>query len=250
MMKRITLFLLVTLIVVLVTGCTLFAGQQPTPTPFAAEFIVMVPTSSTPQMLPSITPQPTEVILPTPIEPIPAVAGVEGLALRNGPGKLFDIRNTYPQDTAFTVLGQAPGGQWYFVIMSNSLSGWMFSKFVTLQDDAVNLPYISVTDALLISGRVTTPDGTPAADIGVSLAPANMDISAGPDAAMTDATGTYYIYVPTDTTGNFSVGPNAWGCEGNLTVGRCELPYQMPGVHSFMLPDDANMTFDFVLIPN
>jgi hypothetical protein len=249
-MRRIALFLLLTLTVSALSACSLLPQQQPTSTPSAADFIVMVPTSSTPQALPSVTPQPTEVILPTAIEPIPAIAGVEGLALRKGPGRLFDIMNTYAQGTAFTVMGKAPGGQWYFVVMPNSLSGWMFSEFVTLQGDAANLPLFSVTGAMVISGRVTTPDGKTATGIGVALSPANMDLAAGPDATMSDASGTYYFYLPEETTGNYVVGANGYNCEGNLIVGNCELPYQFPGVHSFMLPDDAGMAFDFELIRN
>jgi hypothetical protein len=248
-MKHITMFFLVSLMVIALTGCTLFTAQQPTPTE-PAGFIVMVPTSSIPETPPTFTPQPTVATLPTPIDPIQGSAGVDGLALRKGPGKLFDIMNTYAEGTTFTVLGMAPGGQWYLVIMPNSYSGWMFAEFVSLQGESANLPTFSVSDALVISGRVTTPDGTPASGIGVALSPANMDLAAGPEAAMTDATGTYYLYVPEGTSGNFSLGPNSFSCESNLAVGRCELPYQMSVVHSFMLPDDAGTTFDFVLEPN
>ena len=245
-MKRITLFLMISVTIIALSGCTLFETKQPTPTE-PAGFIVMVPTSSTPQGLPTVTPQPTEITLPTPIDPIPAMAGVEALALREGPGKLFDILNTYPEFSEFTVLGKAPGSQWYFVVMPNSLSGWMFAEFVTLQGGADYLPYFTVINADVIYGRVSTSDGTPASGIGVSLAPANQDIGQSYDATMTDVSGAYYLYLPEGTRGEYIVGVNAYNCEGNLIVGECDLPYLLPGVQSFSLPGDLGMAFDFIL---
>ena len=245
-MKRITLVFVFLIATIVLSGCALFETDQPTPTE-PAGFIMMVPTSSTPQNLPTVTPQPTAILLPTPIAPIPAMADVEGLALREGPGKLFDILNTYAEYTEFTVLGKAPGGQWYLVVMPNSLSGWMFAEFVTLQGDADNLPYFNVINADVIYGRVSTSDGTPASGIGVSLAQANQDIGQSYDATMTDVSGAYYLYLPEGTRGEYIVGINAYNCVGNLIVGECDLPYVLPGVQSFSLPGDLGMAFDFIL---
>jgi hypothetical protein len=243
------------LVLVALSGCSLFSAASPTPTfpptlqPTETQqsLLITLPTET----LPTITPTVTQAALPTPITPMPATSGVKGLVLRSGPGKLFEILATYDENSPLTVYGKAPGEQWYFTVTQDHRAGWMFKEFVMLQGDAADLPYISPADANVISGHVKTSDGVPASGIGISLADANQDISAGPDATVTDATGTFYLYIPKNTTGNFAIGANAYNCESNLIEGKCNLPYVLPSsVHSFSLPDDLGISFEFVLEHN
>lgn len=230
----------------------MFSSPSPTPTfpptltPTAAlPTITEIPPT---QALPTITPLPTELILPTAISPMPAVAGVEALVLRSGPGMLFENLAVYKENTSLSVIGKAPGEGWYLVITPDHQSGWMNSNLVTLQGKAEDLPYIAPIDADVLKGHVKTPDGLPASGIGVSLAPANKDLAAGPDTTVTDASGTFYLYIPQGISGEFVLGPNGYTCKGNLVIGKCELPYDMPGAMSFSLPADLSITFEFVLI--
>ncbi len=251
-MKRSLLVFIAGLLVVLVSGCSLFSSPSPTPTfPPTLTATAALPTITEmppTQALPTITPLPTDVVLPTAISPMPAVAGVEALVLRSGPGLLFENLAVYKENTSLNVIGKAPGDIWYFVMTPDHRSGWMRSNFVTLQGKAADLPYISPVDADVLKGHVKTPDGIPASGIGVSLAPANMDLAAGPDDTVTDASGTFYLYLPQGTSGEFVLGPNSYTCEGNLIVENCELPYNLPGATSFSLPADLSITFEFVLM--
>ncbi len=251
-MNKLSLSFFSSLIVIVLAGCGVFTVPSPTPTfPPTQTATVALPTI-TPlpptQELPTITPLPTVVILPTAIAPIPAVANVDTLILRSGPGTLFENLSMYKENTQLTVFGKAPGEQWYLLATPDHLSGWMNANMVTLQGDAADLPYISPMDADVLKGHVKAPNGIPASGIGISLAPANKDLTAGPDTTVTDATGTFYLYIPLGTTGEFILGPNGYNCKGNLIVGKCELPYNLPRATSFSLPADLSITFEFVLI--
>jgi hypothetical protein len=251
-MGRISKVAVFSLILMFASGCSVFSQESPTPTfpPTLTSTAALPTVTEMPptQELPTITPLPTEVVLPTAIAPMPAVAGVDVLILRSGPGMLFDLITTYKVDTALSVLGKAPGDGWFLVMTPDHRSGWMKADLVTLQGKAEDLPYISPVDVDVLKGHVKTPDGKPASGIGVSLAPANKDLAAGPDSTLSDATGTFYLYIPKDTTGEFILGPNGYNCKGNLIVGKCELPYNMPGAISFSLPADLSITFEFVLV--
>lgn len=251
-MKKLSLLLISSLFMIVLVGCGIFAAPSPTPTfpptQTATEALPTITALPPTQELPTITPLPTEVILPTAFSPSPAVAGVDNLILRSGPGTLFENLAMYKADTNLTVYGKAPGEQWYLVVTPDHLSGWMNANMVTLQGEAADLPYLSPADADVLKGHVKTPNGLPASGIGISLAQANQDLAAGPDATVTDATGTFYLYIPLNTNGEFILGPSGYTCEGNLIIGKCELPYNLPGATSFSLPADLSITFEFVLI--
>jgi hypothetical protein len=130
------------------------------------------------------------------------------------------------------------------------MSGWMKAEFVTLQGDPADLPYLAVINADIITGHVLTTDGIPASGIGISLAKVNLDLGESFDAVLTDVTGTFYMYVPKGTSGAFNIGVNSYNCEGNLMVGKCELPYILPPAQLITLPVDPTVTFEFVLTHN
>lgn len=251
-MKKIALFTLIVLLLPSMSGCSLFAAPSPTPTfppTSTATMMLPSPTEMPPtQALPTATPTATPMVLPTPITPLTAQAWVDNIVLRSGPGKLFENLKLYKENTTFTVLGMAPGGQWYFVVGPDNLAGWMSMQFLTLQGNAADLPYLAVPNADVIKGHVTADDGTPATRIGVSISPVGMDLPAGPDATETDSTGTFYLYVPKGTSGEYNVGPSGYSPESNLVVGKDNLPYTFPNPIQVNLPLDASINLEFVFI--
>jgi hypothetical protein len=250
-MNKINPLLTGLMLVFLLSGCTFFAQPSPTPTfpPTVTVTIALPPqTEQVPvALLPTITPSATEVILPTPITPLSAFAGVDNLVLRSGPGMLFENLGVYEENSPITVIGRSQGNGWYLVITDGNASGWMKAELVILQGEAVDLPYITWPEVGMIKGHVRTPGGSPASGIGVSLAPLGNDLGANIENALTDATGTFYLFFPENLNGEYQVGPNGFNCEGNQIIGKCELPYTFPPAQTITLPMDPSITLEFVI---
>lgn len=253
-MRRIELLVILSLFVFDLSGCSLFATPLPTPTfpPTISPTVELPPALVLPptQELPTLSPTSTPFVLPTAISPMTAISNVDNLVLRSGPSVLFENLGLYKENVTVTIMAKSQGEGWYFVLTSENMAGWMKSDLLTLQGNPTDLPYFSIPNANLVCGHVRTSDGTPASGIGVSIAPVNKDLGASIDAAVTDASGTFYLFIPASQSGKFQVGPNGYNCEGNLVVGNCELPYLLPASQLITLPADTAVNFEFVLLQN
>jgi uncharacterized protein YgiM (DUF1202 family) len=199
----------------------------------------------TPSALPKSTPSPTATgILYVPLK---ATTLVDNLVLRTGPGLLFNTITMYKLDVTVTVIGKSQGGGWFLVNTAESFSGWMKADYLKCSGDANTLPFIAYPDASIITGHVQNKQGEPMKQVEVmAYSAANMNIE---DHTVTDANGTYFLFLPSDVTGNYTVGLNTYACGSSAVDDQCQALYGYPSAQAVVLPFSTPKQVDFVL-PN
>ncbi|MDI6768959.1 MAG: SH3 domain-containing protein [Anaerolineales bacterium] len=80
--------------------------------------------------IPTLTSTPTLTPSPTPFAPFNVTAMVDNLNFRTNPGYLFPVIRMYKQGTTFSVLGKAPGGEWFYVWAPENIEGWVFGMLL------------------------------------------------------------------------------------------------------------------------
>jgi hypothetical protein len=182
------------------TGCIPANSQttilQPTMTTVFLAASQTLPPTDTPNLLPTPTTRPQPTKTSTPFSPIKGTINVENFKLRSGPGFLFDTINLYDQNEVVEVYGRTQGSGWYFVSTSDSRSGWMKSEYITLFEDESHIPFYGFNDGDLIFGHVKNSAGKPMTHIGIVIFPAVSEDSSLQDNAVTDDSGTFYLYLP------------------------------------------------------
>ena len=254
-MRKIRPIILILLAVFLFTGCRLISPQSPIPT--------LLPAATATEMLPFPTMLPTEPVqtLPTPtVSPRPTATAtpflpqkgritVQNFKLRSGPGFLFDTVSLYDENTTVSVYGRSQGDGWFFVSTPDSRSGWMKADYITLSNKLEKLPVIGYSDASLISGHVQNSTGDPMAGIGIVLFPASSTSASDQDNAVTDHLGNFYLFVPKNISGNYTIGVNAYNCQSNAVDAQCQFLYGFPSAQTLTLPRQADISNNFIL-PN
>jgi uncharacterized protein YraI len=251
-MHKLTVLLSV-LFVFTLSACAQKTPTQPTIAASPTAGVLLMPTDTavpvpaTNEPL-SPTPTPQAVTTSAPYQPFEATISVDNFKLRSGPGFLFDAIALYAANEKVLIIGAAPGEAWYFVQTSDHLSGWMKAEYLEFNGDAASIPLIQPGNVQTVIGHVTTNDTKQAASgIGVLISPQKGYSGTNGDNTLTDASGTFYFYLPPHLEGDFFVELNGYNCEGNLMVGRCELPYKFPIAQPLTLPMPQNVTLEFVL---
>ena len=232
-MRKIRPIILILLAVFLFTGCRLISPQLPTPTfPPAVTatemlpFPTMLPTEPA-QTLPTPTVSPRPMATATPFLPQKGRITVQNFKLRSGPGFLFDTVSLYDENTTVSVYGRSQGDGWFFVSTPDSRSGWMKADYITLSSKLEKLPVIGYSDASLISGHVQNSTGDPMAGIGIVLFPASSTSTSDQDNAVTDHLGNFYLFVPKNISGNYTIGVNAYNCQSNAVDAAMPVPLRL-----------------------
>ena len=135
-MKKTTMILFTCLMTLTLAGCSLFSQPAPTPTfppsqtPLALlpTFTQALPTAA----LPALSPTPGATATIALIQPITATINVDNFKLRAGPGFLFDTVALYKINGSVSVLGRAPGDNWFYVETSDHRAGWMKMEYLEL----------------------------------------------------------------------------------------------------------------------
>jgi hypothetical protein len=248
---RMVLFLLFSLL--LFSSCSGISPQSSPSIPSQS--------STPPQIIPSSTPQATETVqvLPSPTllptqtatavtsVPVQGTIAVENFRLRNGPGFLFATISLYKQNSIVEVYGKSQGGGWLYVTTSNNLTGWMKSEYITMAVKIETLPVVEFKEATVIFGHVRNSKGVPMSGIGIVIFPAVSGTGSTQDVALTDSSGAYYLYLPKNLSGDYTVGVNAYNCESNAVDSQCQLLYKYPSAQSINIPQTAPISAEFVL---
>lgn len=196
---------------------------------------------------PTATFAPTATLTPTPYAPFTATSWVDHLNVRANPGKLFAVVMTVMQGTSFTVLGQAPGGDWIQVKSETNTTGWIYSQFLKTDQNLKLIPVITPEDVLVVTGGVFDPSGNPISGIQFSITQ-GVGVAEQRTDATTDASGKFYAFLPTTVQGEWAVAYTAVACTSNTMdencdckEGKCGSPN--PVSTTIILPKPADLIF-------
>ena len=243
-----------------IAGCDAIAPASPTPDVLAT--VVAQTLTAMPNSEPAISSTPisaTFTPIPLTFTPIPVsitatstppigetnffFTNAENVNLRVNPGRLFQVSRVLAKGTRLQVLGKAPGGQWLNVVNDEGVVGWVGKDFLEGRPNERNLLVINPTDVLTITGQVIDVNGNPVNGIGFAAVQ-----GAQRDDAITDETGTFYIFLPAKFTGAWNVSFVSVACPSttmdvncNCLNGTCGKPD--PEIVTAMLPLSMPLSF-------
>lgn len=254
-MSKKKIIFVVTLSLLVLMGCRLVSPRE-TATPQAVSTATLLPvlpseaTIEPTQALPTPTAKPLPTQTSTPFLPVSGKITVQNFKLRSGPGFLFDTVGLYDEGETVQVYGQSLGGGWLFVSTSDFRSGWMKSEYIDLSGEIDQVPYYGYSDANIIFGHVKNGNGEPIYGIGIVIFPAiDSDNPTKQDVATTDDSGAYYLFLPKDLSGNYTIGVNAYSPNSNAVNSEGAFMYGFPSAQSIELPHQADISIEFVLPP-
>jgi uncharacterized protein YraI len=90
--------------------------------------------------------------------------------VRTNPGYLFPASRNVAKGTSFQVLGKAPGGEWIFVRIGETSTGWVFAQLLDPgEHDLQSAPVVEVKDAQVFRGKVIDAAGAPVSGIQFAI---------------------------------------------------------------------------------
>jgi len=244
-------FLPFTICLLLFASCNFSRTALPTETILEQTSLAVTSTPETESTPPS-TPQlaPVESVVISPYIPFYVVTQVDNLILRANPGYLFEAKTTLPNASRLLVLGRAPGGEWLLVQTPLERTGWVFAQFVTSEGDLNLVPYVQPADMQVVCGRVLDENRSPIT--GIQFAVVQEKPGSPPrNDAITDETGTFYAFMPLDTTGTWAVSFTAVTCTSNVMDKDCKCINgvcggPVPESISVALPLELNEPLEFL----
>lgn len=190
------------------------------------------------------TPVPTTTNLSTLTDVIPTADGpvyvdtiVQNANLRTNPGTLFPVSRVMPQGTRLQVLGLAPDGEWVNVLNDEGINGWVGSNIVD-KFPTEQFPIVKPIDVQMVTGRVLDANGLPVSGIGYAIEQQSASKTLRTD-AITDATGTFYAYLPQSVSGVWTVSHVAVSCTSNTMDANCNC---LNGICGTSYPLSATIT--------
>lgn len=218
------------LAIALVTGCapapsisdvdllSTVVAQTLTAVPPTASQALPTTATSTPESAATVPP-PTDT--PAPAGPLYVFTQDDNVNLRVQPGTLFKVSRVMPKGSRLQVLGVSPGGDWLNVLNDEAINGWVGTYLVGGGFDTAALPVVTPVEVLTISGRVTDGNGTPISGIGFAVTQKTGSSTSRVD-GMTDASGTFYVFLPLSMSGNWTVEFVSVACTSNTMDANCQ----------------------------
>lgn len=241
-MKRTGVFLSI-LLLSLLAGCG-GGSQRATATPFP------IP-SRAPTEPPTITPTlgPTATITPSPT-PVSARVTVPSANLRLGPGTADAILGQYDQTTVFVASGAAPGRQWVYVTAPDGQTGWLYAELLNLGDALADLPTREPVNSYLVRGTITQSGGEPIPGVRVRVFRTEGDTEIQTIATTTED-GSFYLYLPIDETGSWTVEITGVECSSPITDNLCHYDgtFEVQGSATLTLPQQDWVVFVYTANP-
>jgi Bacterial SH3 domain len=175
--------------------------------------------------------------LDTPSGPYYINTVVQNVNLRTQPGTLFPVSRVMPQGTRLQVLGLSPGGEWVYVLNEEGIQGWVGVQVVD-EFPLEAFPSVEPSDVTRLTGRVLDPSGLPVSGIGYAIGQQTASKSLRTD-AVTDATGTFYAYLPQNATGLWTVSFVSVACTSNSMDANCNC---LEGMCGTSYPESATVS--------
>ena len=193
------------------------------------------------------TPDPTSTVMSIPTDAGPPVVTpggpfyintiVQNVNLRTQPGTLFPVSRVMPQGTRLQVLGLAPGGEWVSVLNDESIRGWVGTHVVD-EFQVEGFPTVEPTDVQRLTGRVLDPNGLPVSGIGFAIQQQTASKTLRTD-AHTDASGTFYAFLPRNLSGLWTVSHVSVACTSNTMDADCNC---LNGLCGTAYPESASVS--------
>ena len=172
---------------------------------------------------------------------------VYAVNLRQGPGTLFPILNSLPENTWVTVVGKAQGDEW-LLVKSNEGQGWLATVFTDLylNPQVVTLPVIPFTDGYQLRGVVKDAEEKPVGGITFGVTQGNP-----PQQPRAEATtlpdGTFFVYLPTSASGDWRVSLVGVDCTSPVMDENCDFDGEFePMWVDISLPYAEVMSFTYI----
>jgi hypothetical protein len=169
-----------------------------------------------------------------------------GVNLRAGPSTVHNILARIEEGSRVNVLGKAPGGEWLRVFADGGRQGWMAAFTLTL-DRPVSELMTYPTGGLVIFGRVSLPDGSPAAGVSLALYQGDGSGNSRRTDAVSGLDGRFYLYLPQDFGGGWTVEIVGLPCKPGGAPESCVAAFQLGDARlAVELPSSE---IDFVVQP-
>lgn len=242
-MKNNSLILIGLWIAIISSGC---GARQPASLPSDATETFPPPAATQPPTpLPTVSP--TLLPIPSPTLPI-TTANITAsmLNLRSGPSTLHAILGQYPKNTTVTLLGAAPGYEWLKIQAPDGKVGWMSTKLLETDQDLHLLPTLSLTESLMLTGKVTDAAGKGIPFITVSMTKIGADVTVHAE-GITGEDGIFFIFSPAEYQGSWSVQVVDIDCKSPIMDPNCSYQggFTPAGGFTTNLPQDTAIVFTY-----
>ena len=225
------IFFILGFLLLLVTGCTpvetlpkedqlatIIAktlAAQPTYTPIP----VLTEENSLPTTNPQVIPTVEYSTLAAPSGEVFVRTTAQNVNLRTSPGTLFSVSRVMPQGTRLQVLGLSPGQEWVRVRNDEGINSWV--QLWLLDEFPIGeFPILIPGNVITVTGRVLDENGLPVSGIGYAILGQSGSKSLRTD-AITDATGTFYAYLPPSFSGAWTVSHVYVSCTSDTMDSNC-----------------------------
>jgi hypothetical protein len=119
------------------------------------------------------------------------------------------------QGASLTLLGRAPGGEWFYLQSKGGLKGWVSGKLLQQDPTLQQAPLIEPEGAKLIRDRVQDGAGTPIHGIGFNVIRRAFPTDPG-NPVVTDSSGEFFAYLPGSSGGVWTVTFTKAACDSNV----------------------------------
>jgi hypothetical protein len=147
-----------------------------------------------------------------------------------------------------TVLGRAPGGEWFLIETLDEAQGWVFGQLLDAERDLQTAPLTQPEDAQVVRGRLADSNGLPISGIQFALTLGDT----GHTDATTDPNGEFYAFLPSDISGDWLVSFVAIACTSNAFADKTCSSYRsgytgvvQPDTRPVTLPTESTLIFQW-----
>ena len=181
----------------------------------------------------------TSTPVPGPYIPYFVTTSADNVNLRTGPGTLFPVSRLLANGTRLQVVGNAPGGQWLYVLTDSNIYGWVLVSLVKV--GLGSSPLVPPGNVQIIKGQVLDLSGVAVSGIGFALTQGS-----GPKAprsdATTDSNGLFYVYMPLSAIGGWQISYVSVACTSNTMDANCRC---VGGICGRADPDSQQLTLPY-----
>lgn len=158
---------------------------------------------------------------PSPPAELTGIIYVASANLRAGPGPLHPLVGPYAMGTPMTISYAAPGRTWGKAVAPDGKEGWILLSLLDFKTSTDDLPlYPGIPpDSIPIIGWVEGGSGQPIDKAYVALWKKEDDVTR--PLGITGKDGMFYIYLPSDSSGNWTAGVISVDCASTVMDADC-----------------------------